>query len=75
LDVLYQHEQATVNPRARGDVFSQTYDIYLTEFPFIVLYSPTDLAIVCHGTHNYLPSPIVGETINIWEWWCDKGKC
>jgi len=27
------------------------------------------------GTHNYQPSPFGIETINVWQWWCDKGKC
>src|SRR6266705_163287 len=51
------------------------HQIYLTQFPFIVLYSPTDLSIVRKGTHNYQPSPFVADTVNVWEWWCDNGKC
>jgi hypothetical protein len=48
----------------------------LTDFPFIVLYSSKDIAMVRKGTHNYQPGPIgASETINIWEWWCDNGKC
>jgi ABC-type transport system substrate-binding protein len=50
------------------------YDIYLTRLPFIVLYSTMDTSVVRKGTHNYQLSPFSGET-NIWEWWCDKGKC
>jgi ABC-type transport system substrate-binding protein len=75
LDALYKQEVATVDPGARQQLFSQIHAIYLTEFPFIVLFSRTDLSIVHKGTHNYQPSPIEGGTINIWEWWCDKGKC
>ena len=41
----------------------------------ITLYSQLDPAIVRKGTHNYQPSPIEGETVNIWEWWCNNGKC
>ena len=75
LDTLYQQEQATADPGARQQIFVQIHQIYLTEFPFIVLYSLNDFSIVRKGTHNYQPSPFVGETVNIWEWWCDKGKC
>ncbi len=76
LDALYQQELATVDAGVRQQVFRQIHEIYLTEFPFIMLYStPDPLAIAHWGTHNYLPSPFVGETVNIWEWWCDNGKC
>jgi peptide/nickel transport system substrate-binding protein len=75
LDALYQQELATVDPGVRQNIFVQIHQIYLTEFPFIVLFSPTDPALVHKGTHNYQVSPIEGDTINIWEWWCDNGKC
>jgi peptide/nickel transport system substrate-binding protein len=75
LDALYKQELATVDPGVRQQLFDQIHQIYLTDFPFIVLYSQTDIAIVHKGTHNYQPSPYVGETVNIWEWWCDNGKC
>jgi len=75
LDALYAQEQATVDPGVRQQLFDQIHQIYLTDFPFIVLYSKTDIAMAHKGTHNYQPSPIEGETVNIWEWWCDNGKC
>jgi peptide/nickel transport system substrate-binding protein len=76
LHALYQQEQATADPGARQMFFNLIHQIYLTEFPFIVLYSPTDLSIVHKGTHNYQPGPLGAiETINIWEWGCDRGKC
>jgi peptide/nickel transport system substrate-binding protein len=76
LDSLYKQELATADPGLRQQIFHQIHDLYLTEFPFIVLYSPPDIAMVRKGTHNYLPGPIgAEETINIWEWWCDNGKC
>jgi len=37
--------------------------------------SRPDPGIVRKGTHNYQISPIEGDTINIWEWWCDNRKC
>jgi peptide/nickel transport system substrate-binding protein len=74
LDALYQQELATVDPGARQEIFHQIHQIYLTELPFIVLYSAPDIAMVHRGTHNYQISPFSVET-NIWEWWCDKGKC
>ena len=75
LDELYTQERATVDVGERQQLFHQIHQIYLAQFPFIVLYSPTDLSIVREGTHNYLPSTIAGDTVNIWQWWCDNGKC
>jgi ABC-type transport system substrate-binding protein/serine/threonine protein kinase len=75
LDALYQQELATPDPGVRQQLFDQIHHIYLTDFPFITLYSQLNLAMVRKGAHNYQPSPIAGETVNIWEWWCDHGKC
>ena len=75
LDALYKQEQATVDPGQRQQIFFNIHLIYLTEFPFITLFSPPVLSIVHKGTHNYQPSSLGGETSNIWEWWCDGGKC
>jgi peptide/nickel transport system substrate-binding protein len=74
LDALYQQEVATLDPGVRQQVFEQIHRVYLTQFPFIVLYSPTFFALVRKGTHNYLPGP-VSDAYNIAEWWCDGGKC
>jgi peptide/nickel transport system substrate-binding protein len=75
LDALYRQEQATLDAGVRQQIFYQIHQIYLTTVPFITLYSQLDPAIVRRGTHNYLPSPIEGETVDIWEWRCDYGKC
>ncbi len=75
LDALYRQEVATTDPGLRQQLFNQIHEIYLTDFPFIVLLGTTDIAMVCKGTHNYLPSSTAGDTVNIWEWWCDNGKC
>jgi peptide/nickel transport system substrate-binding protein len=75
LDALYTQELATGDPGLRQQIFHRIHQIYLTELPFITLYSPTDLSIVRKRTHNYQPSTIAADTVNIWEWWCDNGKC
>src|SRR5579884_429635 len=76
LDALYHQEQQTADPNARQQIFNQIHQIYLTDFPFIVLYGPYDIAMVKKGTHNYSPAPGgASETINNWQWWCDGGKC
>ena len=75
LDALYSQEQAMVDPGVRQQLFEQIHQIYLTEFPFITLYGQLDTYLVRKGTHNFLPSPFEGGTSNIWEWWCDHGKC
>lgn len=76
LDALYTQEQSTINPAARQTAFNAIHQIYLTDFPFITLYAVTNLAIVKKGTHNYAPAPEGAlETSNIWQWWCDNGRC
>ena len=76
LDALYRQEQEIADPGQRQQIFMQIHRVYLTEFPFIVLYSPVYIAMVRKGIHNYLPGPLgASETINIWQWWCDHGKC
>jgi len=74
LDALYTQELATADAGTRQQIFRQIHAIYLTEFPFITLYSPYYPAIVRKGTHNYQNSPIE-PNINIRQWWCDNGKC
>jgi peptide/nickel transport system substrate-binding protein len=74
LDKLFAQEQATADQGVRQQIFEQIHRIYLTQFPFIVLYSPTGYALVRKGTHNYQPGPF-DDTYNIAQWWCDHGKC
>jgi peptide/nickel transport system substrate-binding protein len=76
LDKLFTQEQETANPSARQQIFDQEHQIYLTDFPFITLYSPVDLAMHKVTTNNYDPAPEgASETINIWQWWCNGGQC
>ena len=75
LDALYRQELTTADPGLRQQTFNQIHAIYLTEFPFITLYSPYDLDIAHKGTYNYLPNAVASPDVNIWEWWCDNGKC
>jgi peptide/nickel transport system substrate-binding protein len=75
LDALYQQELTTPDSGVRQQIFEQIHQIYLTDFPFITLYFPLNVAIVRKGAHNYQLSPLGGLTDNIWEWWCDGGKC
>jgi peptide/nickel transport system substrate-binding protein len=76
LDKLFTQEQATADPAARQQIFNQMHQIYLTEFPFVTLYSPVDIAMHKNTVHNYTPAPEgASETINIWQWWCTGGSC
>lgn len=76
LDKLYRQEQQISDPAARQQVFNQIHQIYLRDYPFIVLYSPSDIGMHKLNAHNYKPGPEGAlETVNIWEWWCDKGQC
>jgi peptide/nickel transport system substrate-binding protein len=74
LDALHQQELVTADPGVRQQVFDQLHYIYLTDFPFITLFSTPVIEIARKGTHNYQVSPFFGA-VNIWEWWCDNGKC
>jgi peptide/nickel transport system substrate-binding protein len=75
LDALYTQELATADAGVRQQIFHQIHQIYLAQLPFITLYSPTALSTVRKGTHNYQRSPFAEDTVNMWEWWCDQGKC
>ena len=77
LDALYQQELATLDQGVRQQIFDQIHHIYLTDFPFITLYSRADPVLARKGTHNYQFSQGSPgqDTSNIWEWWCDGGKC
>ena len=76
LDKLFAQEQATADPGVRQLIFEQIHQLYLTQFPFITLYSTIEPGLAHEGTHNYQLGPFGPlETINIWEWWCDNGKC
>jgi len=76
LDKLYRQQLTSADPNVRQQAFNQIHQIELTDFPFIVEFSAPDLGIYKSRGHNYLPSAVgLGETINIWEWWCDEGTC
>jgi ABC-type transport system substrate-binding protein len=75
LDALYQQEEATADPGARQNIFEQIHEIYLTEFPLVVLFGANSIFIVRKVTHNFQPSDEFLTDENIAEWWCDGGKC
>jgi peptide/nickel transport system substrate-binding protein len=76
LDTLFMQEQRTADPTQRQQIFDTIHQIYLTDFPFITLYSPVDLAMHKKLVHNYMPGPEGAEEDNmIWLWWCDGGHC
>lgn len=76
LDSLFLQEQATDNASARQQVFNKIHQIYLTDFPFVTLYGPVDIAMVKNGANGYQPGPMgASETVGVWNWWCTGGKC
>ena len=76
LDALFLQQESTQDTAARQQVFNQEHQIYLTDYPFITLYSPLDVSVNKNTTHNYNPGPMgAAETINVWEWWCTNGTC
>jgi peptide/nickel transport system substrate-binding protein len=75
LDALFAQELATPDPGLRQNLYDQMHEIYVTDFPFITLFSSESITVVSKRVHNDEPSPILGETTNVWDWWCDQGKC
>jgi len=62
LDALYQQEVATLDPGVRQQVFEQIHRVYLTQFPFIVLYSPTFLRSCARGRTTTYQDPLAMPT-------------
>ncbi len=76
LDALFVKEESTADPTARQEVFDQIHQIYLTQFPFVTEYAPTDLAAAKNTTHNYvIGAEGSSETVQVWKWYCTGGKC
>ncbi len=76
LDKLFVQQHSTADFNARQQVFDQEHQVYLTQFPFVTLYSPTDISMHKLTVHNYNPGPeSASETVNIWQWWCTGGQC
>lgn len=76
LDALFRQEQQTADPTRRQRIFNAIHQIYLTDFPFITLYSPVDLAMHKKNVQNYMPGPEgAAEDNMVWLWWCDGGRC
>ncbi len=76
LDAQYKAEQSSAVPSVRQAAFDKIHQIELSDFPMIVEYSAPNVSIQKVGTNNYAPSLVgVGETINIWQWWCNGGTC
>jgi len=76
LDAQYKAEESSAVPSVRQAAFDKIHQIELTDFPFIVEFAAPNVSIHRKGTENYAPSLVgVGETENIWQWWCDGGAC
>jgi peptide/nickel transport system substrate-binding protein len=76
LDALIVQQESTADANARQQIFNQEHQIYLTEFPFITLYSPIDIAVHKNVTQNYAPGPEgATETVGVQNWWCTNGQC
>ncbi len=76
LDNLFTQEESIGDPAKRQAIFNQEHQIYLTDYPFVTLYSPVDISLAKNIVHNYLPGPEgAQETVNVWKWWCDGGHC
>ena len=76
LQKLYSQEEGTFDQTARQNAFNQEHQIYLTDFPFVTLYGPIDIAMDKVGANNYMPGPMgASETIGVQSWWCTNSTC
>ena len=76
MDTLLNEEQGTADPVRRQEIFNQIHALLLNDVPVVPMFSPSDISIHKKGSHNYEPGPFAAvETVNIWDWWCDKGTC
>ncbi|HZR41477.1 MAG TPA: peptide ABC transporter substrate-binding protein [Ktedonobacteraceae bacterium] len=76
MDALLLKEEQIADPTQRQQIFNQIHQLILTDFPFATEFSPNDLSVHKKGTFNYAPGPFAAsETVNIWNWWCNNGKC
>ncbi len=76
LDSYIVKQETTADANARQQAFNQEHQIYLTEFPFITLYSPSDVSVHKNTTQNYAPGPMgASETVGVQTWWCTNGQC
>jgi peptide/nickel transport system substrate-binding protein len=76
LDNLFTQEQSTAIASQRQQIFDQIHQIYLTQFPFITLYSPVDIAMHKVTALNYNPGPMGAQEDNeVWLWACTGGTC
>jgi peptide/nickel transport system substrate-binding protein len=76
MDSLLKQQAATSDTAARQKAFDSINQLLVTDYPFIIEFGAPDLAVSKKGTHNYVPSAVgIGETQNIWTWWCDNGTC
>ncbi|MBO0794475.1 MAG: peptide ABC transporter substrate-binding protein [Ktedonobacteraceae bacterium] len=76
MEALQKQQLSTADPNKRQQIFNQIHQLLLTDFPVATEFSPNDLSAHKKTSHNYKPGPFAAsETVNIWEWWCDGGKC
>lgn len=76
LDKLFVQEESTADYNQRQQIFNQIHQIYLTDFPFVTLYAPVDIALVKSTGQNYqVGSMGASETVNVMNWWCNGGTC
>jgi peptide/nickel transport system substrate-binding protein len=76
LDDLLHQVQKGGDPAALQQAFNQIHQIYLTDFPFIILYGVSDLAVAKNTVQGYAPGPYAAsESVGIWNWNCVNGKC
>jgi len=76
MDALQKQQLSTGDTTARQTAFDGINNLEVTDYPFIVEFGEPDLAVYKKGANNYIPSAVgLGDTENIWEWWCNNGTC
>lgn len=76
MDDLLGQQLSTADPNQRQQIFNQIHQLLLDDAPVATEFALTDLSMHKKGSFNYKPGAFgAGETVNVWEWWCQNGKC
>jgi len=70
LEALYKQEQETTDAGVRQQIFNQIHEIYLTDFPIIVLYGWIEFTIArkLDFVHFQLPTGRIKQSIQAGRW-------
>lgn len=74
LDQMIAHADATVDPRARGELIRAIDDRVATALPMMPLFQSPDTIAWNRRIHGIVPNPPSYHTWNMDEWWTEHGS-